>query len=63
MDKNKNVIGIGFLYYYPEEVKDEKFKIDNNEKIEIYKKYYDVNILMDEGYDYPCELLNIFKIN
>ena len=63
LDKNKNVIGIGFLYYYPEEVKDEKFKIDNNEKIEIYKKYYDVNILMDEGYDYPCELLNIFKIN
>ena len=63
LDKNKNVIGIGFLYYYPEEVRDEKFKIDNNEKIEIYKKYYDVNILMDEGYDYPCELLNIFKIN
>ena len=61
LDKDKNIIGIGFLYYYPDEVKDEKFKIDNNEKINLFKKYYDVNILMDEGYDYPCELLNIFK--
>lgn len=63
LDKNKNIIGVGFLYYYPEEVKDEKFKMDDNDKIESHKKYYDVILLMDEGYDYPYELLNIFKSN
>ena len=63
LNKNKNVIGIGFFYYYPDEVKNEKFKLDDNEKLEIYKKYFDVFILMDEGYDYPCELLNLFNTN
>ena len=60
LDKNKNVIGVGFLYYYPEEVKNEKFDINNNESLERYKKIFDVNLLIDEGYDYPYELLNIF---
>ena len=60
LDKNKNVIGVGFLYYYPNEVKDEKFKIDDNDSLEFFKKFFDVNLLMDEGYDYPIELLNIF---
>ena len=63
LDKNKNVIGIGFLYYYPDEVKNEKFKLDDNEKLEVYKKYFDIIILMGEGYDYPCELLKLFKTN
>ena len=63
LDKNKNVIGIGFLYYYPDEVKNEKFKLDDNEKLEIYKKYFDIIILMDEGYDYPCDILNLFNTN
>ena len=62
MDKNKNVIGVGFLYYYPKEIKNKKFQIDNNETLELYKKIFDVNLLIDEGYDYPYELLNIFKI-
>ena len=61
MDKNKNIIGVGFLYYYPEEIKDEKFQIDNNKQLERYKGIFDINLLMDEGYDYPKELLNIFK--
>ena len=51
---------MGFLYYYPNEVKDEKFKIDDNDSLEFFKKFFDVNLLMDEGYDYPIELLNIF---
>ena len=61
LDKNKNIIGVGFLYYYPEEVKNEKFDINNNESLDRYKKIFDVNLLIDEGYDYPYELLNIFK--
>lgn len=61
LDKNKNVIGIGFLYYSLEEIKNENFKIDDNEKLEMFKKIFDVNLLMDEGYDYPIELLNIFN--
>ena len=63
LDKNKNIIGIGFLYYYPDEVKNEKFKLDDNEQIKNFKKYFDINILMDEGYDYPCKLLNLFNTN
>lgn len=64
LDKDKHIIGIGFLYYYPEEVKDDKFDWENNEKIERYKKIFDVNLLCDEGYDFPLELLlNIFKTN
>ena len=61
LDKNKNIIGFGFLYYYPEEIIDEKFQIDNNKQFEKYKGIFDINLLMDEGYDYPKELLNIFK--
>ena len=61
LDKNKNIIGVGFLYYYPEEIKDKKFKLDNNAKIERFKEIFDISLLMDEGYDYPIELLNIFK--
>ena len=61
LDKNKNIIGVGFLYYYPEEIKDEKFQIDNNKQLERYKGIFDINLLMDEGYVYPKELLNIFK--
>ena len=61
LDKNKNVIGVGFLYYYPKEVKDEKFKIDDNDSLKVFKQYFDVNLLMDEGYDFPIEILNIFK--
>ena len=61
LDKNKNIIGIAFLYFSPEEIKDEKFKIDDNEKLETYKKIFDINLLMDEGYAYLIELLNIFK--
>ena len=60
LDKNKNVIGVGFLYYYPNEIKKKKFKIDDNDSLEFFKKFFDVNLLMDEGYDYPIELLNIF---
>ena len=63
LDKNKNIIGVGFLYYYPEEYKDVKFDIYNNDKIERYKTIFDICLLMDEGYDYPIELLNIFKKN
>lgn len=63
LDKNKNIIGVGFLYYYPEEVKNGKFDIDNNDKIERFKDIFDVSLLMDEGYDYPIELLNIFHNN
>ena len=54
---------MGFLYYYPEEVKNEKFDIDNNDKIERFKDIFDVSLIMDEGYDYPIELLNIFNNN
>ena len=61
LDKNKNIIGVGFLYYNPEEVKNEKFDINNNESLDRYKKIFDVNLLIDEGYDFPYELLNIFK--
>ena len=61
LDKNKNVIGVGFLYYYPKEIKDEKFKIDDNDSLKVFKQYFDVNLLMDEGYDFPIEILNIFK--
>ena len=61
LDKNKNIIGVGFLYYYPEEIKDKKFELDNNDKIERFKEIFDICLLMDEGYDYPLELLNVFK--
>ena len=61
MDKDKNVIGIGYLYYYPNEIKKKDFNFNDNTMINTFKKIYDINLLLDEGYDYPLELLNIFK--
>jgi 2-hydroxy-3-keto-5-methylthiopentenyl-1-phosphate phosphatase len=61
LDKNENIIGIGFLYYYPNDLKNKDFDYENNQQINVFKKIYDVNLLMDEGYDYPIELLNIIE--
>ena len=61
MDKNKNIIGIGYINYTPHELKNKNFDIYVNEKINEFKKIFDINLVMDEGYDYPLELLNIFQ--
>ena len=63
MDKDKNVIGIGFLYYYPKDLSNINFDYENNQQINTFKKIYDVNLLMDEGYDYVIKLLNMFENN
>ena len=61
LNKDKNVIGIGYVYYYPEELKNKEFDYENNNQINKFKQIFDVNLLMEEGYDYPIELLNIFE--
>ena len=61
LNKDKNVIGIGFVYFYPEEIKNKDFDFQNNSQIISFKKIFDINLLMEEGYDYPLELLNIFE--
>ena len=61
LDKNKNIIGIGYIYFSPEDLKNKDFDIRNNIKVNEFKKIFDINLLMDEGYDYPLSLLNIFK--
>ena len=61
LNKDKNIIGIGFIYYSPEDLKNKDFDYENNKQINEYKKIYDVNLLMEEGYDFPLELLNIFE--
>lgn len=61
LNKDKNIIGIGFINYTPNELKNKDFDIYDNEKIIEFKKIFDINLLMDEGYDYPLELLNIFE--
>ena len=61
LDKDKNIIGIGFIYYTPDDLKNKDFNYENNNQINEYKKIYDVNLLMEEGYDFPLELLNIFE--
>ena len=61
LDKDKNIIGIGYIYFSPEEIKNKNFDISNNIKVNEFKKIYDIVLLMDEGYDYPLYLLNIFQ--
>ena len=61
LKKDKNIIGIGYIYYNPDDLKNKDFDIYNNEKINKFKKIYDINLLIDEGYDYPLDLLNIFN--
>ena len=61
LDKNKNVIGIGYIYFNPNDLKNKDFDYENNELVNSFKKIYDINLLMEEGYDYPLELLNIFE--
>ena len=61
LNKDKNVIGIGYVYFNPEVLKNKDFDYQNNTQINEYKKIFDINLLMDEGYDYPLELLNIFQ--
>ena len=63
LDKDKNVIGIGFVYYYPKDLSNTNFDYENNQQINTFKKIYDVNLLMDEGYDYVIKLLNMFENN
>ena len=61
LDKDKNVIGIGYIYFNPNDLKNKDFDYENNELVNSFKKIYDINLLMEEGYDYPLELLNIFE--
>ena len=61
LNRDKNVIGIGYPYFYPDEIKNKDFNFENNSLINSFKKMYDVNLLLEEGYDYPLELLNIFE--
>ena len=61
LDKDKNIIGIGFVYYNPQDIKNKDFDYQNNKQINAFKKIYDINLLMEEGYDYPLKLLNIFE--
>ena len=61
LNKDRNVIGIGYVYFNPEVLKNKDFDYQNNTQINEYKKIFDINLLMDEGYDYPLELLNIFQ--
>ena len=61
LNKDKNIIGIGFIYYNPDDLKNKDFDYENNKQINEYKKIYDVNLLMEEGYDFPLELLNLFE--
>ena len=61
LDKNKNVIGIGYIYFNPNDLKNKDFDYKNNELVNSFKTIYDINLLMEEGYDYPLELLNIFE--
>ena len=61
LDKNKNIIGTGFVYYNPQDIKNKDFDYQKNQQINVFKKIYDINLLMEEGYDYPLNLLNIFE--
>ena len=61
LDKDKNIIGTGFVYYNPQDIKNKDFDYQNNQQINVFKKIYDINLLMEEGYDYPLKLLNIFE--
>ena len=58
-----NIIGIGFIYYTPEEIKDKNFDFKNNDKINTFRKIFDINLMQSEGYDYPLDILNIFNTN
>ena len=60
LNKDQNIIGIRFIYYTPDDLKNKDFNYENNKQINEYKKIYDVNLLMEEGYDFPLELLSIF---
>ena len=60
LNKDKNVIGIGFLYFTPAEVK-KGIDVSNNETIKSYQTVFDIILLLDEGYDYPLKLLDIFS--
>ena len=61
LDKDKNVIGIGYIYFNPNDLKNKDFYYENNELVNSFKKIFDINLLMEEGFDYPLELLNIFE--
>ena len=61
LDKDKNIIGIGYVYFSPNDLKNKDFDYEDNPLINSFKKIFDINLLMDEGYDYPLELLNIFE--
>ena len=60
LNKDKNIIGFGFIYFSLDDLKSKDFSYENNRQVNEYKKIYDVNLLLEEGYDYPLELLNIF---
>ena len=36
LDKNENIIGIGFLYYYPNDLKNKDFDCQNNQQINVF---------------------------
>ena len=60
MNKDKNVIGIGFIFFTPSEYK-KGIDVNNNENIKFYQTVFDIVLLLDEGYDYPLKLLSIFS--
>ena len=37
------------------------FDYQNNIQLNTFKKIYDINLLMEEGYDYLLNLLSIFE--
>ena len=43
LDKDKNIIGIGFVYFYPEDLKNKDFDYQNNIQLNTFKKIYDIN--------------------
>ena len=46
LKKDKNIIGIGYIYYNPDDLKNKDFDIYNNEKINEFKKIYDITIFL-----------------
>jgi hypothetical protein len=54
---------INSLYNQCLQYENKDFDYENNELVNSFKKIFDINLLMEEGYDYPLELLNIFENN
>ena len=57
IDKEKNVIGIGFLDYEPKKMNIVKNNYKNDIIFKEYFNVFDIVLLNDQGYDYIIDIL------